>query len=409
MVSRHYKRIGSNPHRPRIHYNNHLHHQSFIPKLTMVYQSIRNILKSKKPIPFAAVTTTALLISIGTANAASIEDSSYTKFNNHTSIYSFNHLGFLNDTKSIYLQTQEFFNQVHALINWFTELPVHITQWSVNLLTWVYELISALVLQTPLWLFKNTWFTDTSLVFSSISIGIILILTSYESIKQILKRKHSDFTKIIKRLPLAIIGAGAAPYLFQKTFEFLNLLSQSITQIGASEIRSEDFMTAAKLSGIDTATLMGFDIILILILIPLILHTGRRWFDLLTLGVMTPLALTCWIFDDYRYLFNMWWSNIKRLSLVQLVYASFICIMGIFIFGTRNIIEGNGFYMKLLVVIGGLWRLANPPSFVVRNGDSGKDVTHIFKDLKHIFTKKTLLPIQNGKQFLKKLTTKKTK
>jgi hypothetical protein len=372
----------------------------------MVYQSIRNLLKSKKSIPFAAVTTSLLFLNIGTAKATALQDHYLTMTNTNSSIFSFSHLGFLNNTKSIYLQTQEFYNQIHAVINWFTELPVHISQWSVNLLTWIYELISALVLQTPLWLFKNTWFTDTSLVFSSISIGIIIILTSFESIKQILKRKHSDFAKIIKRLPLAIMGAGAAPYLFQKTFEILNLFSQSITKIGASEIRSENFITASKLSGIDTAALIGFDIILILILIPLILHTGRRWFDLITLGVMTPLALTCWIFDDYRYLFNMWWSNIKHLSLVQLVYASFICVMGIFIFGTRNVIEGNGFYMKLLVVIGGLWRMANPPSFVVRNGDSGKDVTHIYKDLKHIFTKKTLTPFQNGKEFLKKLKTK---
>jgi hypothetical protein len=326
--------------------------------------------------------------------------------NHSSSIFSFNHLGFLNNTKSIYFQTQEFYNQIHAVIHWFNELPVHISQLSVNLLTWIFELISALVLQAPLWLFKNTWFTDTSLVFSSISIAIIILLTSFESIKQILKRKHSDFTKIMKRLPLAIMGAGAAPYLFQKTFELLNLLSQSITQISASEIRSEDYITATKLTGIDTAALIGFDFILILILIPLILHTGRRWFDLITLGVMTPLALTCWIFDDYRYLFNMWWSNIKHLSLVQLVYASFICVMGIFIFGTRNVIEGNGFYMKLLVVIGGLWRMANPPSLVVRNGDTGKDVTNIYKDLKHIFTKKALSPIQNGKRFLSKLKIK---
>ncbi|MDR4945202.1 hypothetical protein [Neobacillus cucumis] len=312
----------------------------------------------------------------------------------------------MNNAKSIYWQTQEFYNKINAVLHWFSELPAQISQWSVNLLTWIYELISALVLQTPLWLFKNTWFTDTSLVFSSISIGIIIILTSFESIKQILRRKHSDFTKIMKRLPPAIVGAGAAPYLFQKTFELLNLLSQSITKIGASEIRSEDFMTASKLSGIDTAALIGFDIILILILVPLILHTGRRWFDLITLGVMTPLALTCWIFDDYRYLFKMWWSNIKHLSLVQLVYASFICVMGIFIFGTRNVIDGNGLYMKLLVVIGGLWRMANPPSFVVRKGDSGKDITHIYKDLKNIFGNKTLVPIQKGKEFLKKLNPK---
>ncbi|MED1469871.1 hypothetical protein [Bacillus salipaludis] len=377
----------------------------------MVYQSIRNLFTPKKSIPFAAITTTLLFSTIHAVKAKALQDDfdfipgSGTIHDSTSS--SPNHLNPFSQAQEFFHQSQDFFVKINAIMNWFNDLSTHIAQWSVNLLSWIYELISALTLQTPLWLFKNTWFADTSLVFSSISIGLIILLTMFESMKQIIKHKHVDFSKIIKRLPIAIIGAGAAPYLFRKTFEILNQLSMSITKIGGIEIRSSDVITHSKLSGLDTTALIGFDIILIFILIPLILQTGRRWFDLITLGVMTPLALSCFIFDNYRHYFSMWWSNIKHLSLIQLVYASFICVMGIFIFGTRNVVDGNGFYMKELVVIGGLWRMANPPNFVLKQGDSGRDVTHMFRDLKNIFLKKTLSPLKKGKNLMGKIKPKK--
>src|SRR5947207_15614452 len=103
MVSRHYKRIGPNPHRTGIHYNYYIHHQSVIRKLRMVYQSIRNLLKSKKSFPFAAVTTSLLFLNIGTAKATALQDY-HTMTNNNSPIFQYSHLGFLNNIKSIYLQ-----------------------------------------------------------------------------------------------------------------------------------------------------------------------------------------------------------------------------------------------------------------------------------------------------------------
>lgn len=410
MVSRHHQRIGANPYCADCHYNRHVHHLLFIRKFRMVYQSLRSVLSTKKLKPYsvlAAATTPFYFLKTDTAKAAMIEDGWKTfiengKIQNQPNLEG-HPFPMVSETKAFFSQSQEFFSTLNQVIVWFQELPSHIAQWSVDLLAWIYKLISSLVLQTPLWLFHNTWFTDLSLVFSSVSIGLIILLTSLESLKQMLRRKHVNFNTILKRLPLAIIGAGAAPYVFEKSFYLLNRISTAITQIGYTEIRSEDILSATKLSGIDTVALIGFDIILILILIPLVLNTGRRWFDLITLGVMTPLALTCWIFDNYRHIFSMWWSNVKHLSLIQLVYASFICIMGIFIFGTRNVMEGYGFYMKLLVVIGGLWRLANPPQFVLRHGDNGKDVRHMVGDLKMIFGKKAVVPFKAGSKFIKKL------
>jgi hypothetical protein len=118
---------------------------------------------------------------------------------------------------------------------------------------------------------------------------------------------------------------------------------------------------------------------------------------------MTPMALTAWIFDSYRHLFDKWWKNIKQLSLMQITYALFICILGILIFGTRNIVPNDPttIIVKLMVIAGGLWRLANPPSFVLVAGDNGKDVWSIGKELFNTFTFKKFIPVEFYKAEIK--------
>lgn len=289
-------------------------------------------------------------------------------------------------------------------IQWFKDLPANTAKWSVDLLGWVYQMTSDIVLTTPLWLFQNTWFKDTSLVFGTISISVMVILMIIEGIKQMMKQKHTDLSTTMKRIPLALGVSGFAPYAFEQVFKLINKLSDSITQIGVSEIHAGDIMTASRLSGADTAALLGFDIALIGLLFPIFLHCGRRWFDLLSLASMTPLAMTAFCFDSYKHLHNQWWSNVKRLSLIQLVYAIFICIIGIFIFGTRNTMDGNGLMIKYLIVIGGLWRMANPPGFVKRYADQGTDTIGMVKGFVGAMTFKNLSP---AKQLVGKLIKKK--
>ena len=131
-------------------------------------------------------------------------------------------------------------------------------------------------------------------------------------------------------------------------------------------------MSQLKLSGFDTTVLLGFDAMLIALVFPILLQNARRFFDLTFLTVMTPFALSCYVFDEYRYLFSKWWHRIKHLASIQLVFAIFICIMGLIIFGIPAT-TGGSFLVKLLIIAGGFFRLANPPSIIKQKIDVGDE------------------------------------
>lgn len=284
-------------------------------------------------------------------------------------------------------------------VHWINHLPENIAQLSVTLLTKLYELLM-MTLHTPLFIFDNSLLKDATLTFSSCSIIIVIVLTTMELMKKMIRKKHTDFKEICARWALAVIGSGFAPFLFKQTFQIINMLTKAITQIGAKEMASEGVMGCLKLSGFHTAMLLGFDIILIYLMIPIFLQNGRRFFDLMCLSLVTPLALTAWVFDDYRYLFDKWWNQLKTLGNVQLIYSVFICIMGIFIFGTRNIVTGGAFFLKVIVVIGGLYRLSNPPQFIQSKLDDGDDTIQTgmkmyktFSNVKDTITFKNYTPL----------------
>ena len=101
------------------------------------------------------------------------------------------------------------------------------------------------------------------------------------------------------------------------------------------------------------------------------------------LAAVSPLAGAAFIFDRHRHITHSWWNQLKKLSLVQLTYAVFIMLLGVFIFGTRSLTGGWGLIFKLLIVAGGMWRMLNPPRIVqsMVSGD-GKDVFDMYDDYK---------------------------
>jgi hypothetical protein len=149
-------------------------------------------------------------------------------------------------------------------------------------------------------------------------------------------------------------------------------------------------------------------------LIPICLQAARRWWDLLVLCAISPLALSSWCFDRHRHYFDKWLDSVKTHGLSQLVYAVYILLMGIIIFSTQAIQGGFiTLVIKVLLVVAGLNRLAHPPHFIKRMTDNGSDIfdeydktKKTFSDVYNTLTMKNLRPVQ----FIKdKLTIKKEK
>lgn len=261
-----------------------------------------------------------------------------------------------------------------ATKKWFKNLPHNIAEWSVELMAKLYELCTSLVLKTPLWLFDNEWFNNTTYKFSLISIGIVSILTSIEGIKRMFPRKFKrnnpmGLKDIAKRWFLVAGIMTATPWLFQKAFQGLNFISETLIKMGADNMRDIAFPEKIKL--FDVFILIAFDALLISTIVPLLWKNGRKFFDIMILGVSTPFALSAWIFDSYRGWYNQWLSNLKHLSLTQVYHSLFLLALGWFIYGVPTPSDFTGMILKLLVVIGGFNRLQSPPRLISGYLDNG--------------------------------------
>jgi hypothetical protein len=307
-------------------------------------------------------------------------------------------------------------------VDWLHHLPEHIANFSVYLLVKLYDLLM-LVLQTPLFIFNNTYIKDAALLFSGISILMVTLLTMYEGMKMMMQKRHTDLKTITKRFFVAMAGAGIAPYLFEKSFQLINMLTASIAKIGSAGLKMNDtkgtasivnpYMNPSAFDWFNTLALVAFDVMLIATMIPIILQNGRRFFDLMCLCALTPLALGCWVFKEQKYLFDKWWFNVKKLGSTPIIYSIFICILGLFIFGTKNAMTPGGMLIKIIIIVGGLTRMANIPSFVRSRVDEGptadESIMSGYKKVKDMLTLKKLKNFHSVKDKVKTNNEKKQK
>lgn len=212
------------------------------------------------------------------------------------------------------------------------------------------------------------------------------------------------------RFPLALIGAGFAPGLFVKCFEWINTVSSRITDLGYSHMASTVMLrnTLHTFNEFDFLALFAFDAALAGMAVPILLQNGRRWFDLLALGVSTPLALSAWIFTEYESYFSKWWSSVKKLSLTQLYQVVFITFIAVIMFSVKGVTTPQELFVKLLIIIGGLWRMTNPPAIVRSHLDRGGNAVAMTKQaantatLKKVRENKEIQPPEKIKSYGKK-------
>lgn len=272
-------------------------------------------------------------------------------------------------------------NTISNIIEWCKHIRENIASLSMDLLTWSYDMITSIVLHTPMILFDNGWFSQNILLFTGLSITLSMVLAMHEGFKRMsgqlikIKAPITDLGRISKRMPFVILGSGLAPISFYYGFRGINYLTNVIVDIGRHQMANGiNGMPLNEVAGFELFAFIGFDLALIGMMIPIFLQNFRRWFDLFTLGVMTPLALSCWMFTAYEHHFRHWWDHIKKCSLVQLVYALFLLIIGSLMFGAKSPETTQEMMIKMGIVIGGLWRMNNPPNMMRRYLDTGTDL-----------------------------------
>lgn len=357
----------------------------------MVYQSLLS--KFKKPIAYATASTGFLIALTNKAFAKEslpLKDGIITKIIKDNN--SFN--GFFGIWGTIghsLLHAYQILNNINQIIN----------HWTVEVFSYMYKFLTDYILCTPAFIFENAAVNGQIITMSLVSMGIMSILPMIKGLKRIVnpiwqnlmgkkitKSNDQSMSELMKRYAFVVAGSGFAPFAFKWGFEGINKIIHFLGDIGFNSFNHFSLFNniSGFLGGIDTLLMILFDIIVLVLLIPISLQTGRRFFDLMTLTSITPLSLTAWIFDEHRHLYDKWWRRVKELAQAQLVMAYYILIMGLFIFGV-GALPGKNIFAAVIIIIGGLWRMIDPPSFVrsktaiysendsiVDNINKGKDI-----------------------------------
>lgn len=374
MDYRHHKRIHSNLNRNSNSLLTLLRNYSPTRKLQPLLESIRSFLK-RITIPATAVSSSLLFANFAYAESF-IERGSVKSGKFSSESYG---------DQSMWERIGSAADKFNTTMDWFKEFPQHVYDFSIDIFAFVFKMLMLVGLQTPSFIFNGSYTNGTTMIFSVISISIIILLTIFEStmqmISKVAKTRYTDFVTIMKRLPIAIGVAGFTPFLFEKGFQFINKLTRGIISAGGNLFENNNINNLISLSGADLLGMILFDVVALGLIIPILLQSGKRWFDLFVLCSVSPLALTAWMFDRHRHLHAQWWNEIKRLSVVQLVFATFITLMGVFLYGARFMAADQWIY-KILIILGALQALANPPSFVKSYARGEQDVNGLFDSYK---------------------------
>lgn len=287
---------------------------------------------------------------------------------------------------------------INDIINWFKNINENIIKISTNLMNWSYDAITNVVLHTPVFLFDNEWFKSSTLTFTGLSIAMSMMLLIYEGFQKMTSglfnksgngvETTEDMGRVSSRIPFVIIGSAFAPSAFYYGFKGLNYVTEKILDIGKTQINNNmNFSEFNGMTLLEILSFIGFDLALIGMMIPVLLQNFRRWADILMLGAITPLALSCWMFKSQEHLFRKWWEAIKKSSLTQLVYAVFLLVIGTLMFGIKAPDNVLDMLIKMGIIIGCLWRMNTLPSFVRSYVDNGKDVNDVKTDINKGFKK----------------------
>lgn len=309
-----------------------------------------------KVVPVCALSTATILALTQSVSAKSWED---IVMQPKGILLQHNMFGSVSDTVNSWVQVGDY-----ALkgINWLINIKENLPILSANICSSIYHLLSNIVLQTPTFIFDNMAIQDKLLTFSGVSVLLVTLMTAYTGIKRMSRKRHTDLKQISFRYFMACTLSGFAPFIFKAAFSGLNVLSTTLNGLVADEIKSSVITGSTAINWLDTVMMFGFDIVSIWFLIPILIKSGKRWFDLLCLSALTPLALASYVFDETHKYFNLWINGITSRAQVQVIYAFFLFIMGVVILGTVGVTSFAGFFIRALIMLGGLMTIANAES-----------------------------------------------
>lgn len=265
----------------------------------------------------------------------------------------------------------------------FDSFMSDIVEMSIDVLSYIYYLITEVIIATPALVFNTAWFSDSYLKFAGISILAFTFMAIYNAGRKTFNLSHTKLRDVVRRYFLAITGIGFATFFFQQFFKIIRFISEVIVSIGYHQIKAVDFTSLSAATTGDTIALALFVLVTIGLATNIVLQNGRRWFQIVFIALTTSFSLSAWVFDSTRSIFSDVKEKFVKLSITQLYYSTMISIMGLFIVGTAGVESILELIIKLAMIAGGLSIMTKPPQILGKYIDKNTEtMLNMYENLK---------------------------
>lgn len=274
-------------------------------------------------------------------------------------------------------------NPLYHLDGWWEGVKVDTAQWFSDLGDSYYEFISyaytnltKMVTTVPIDLLSNENAFKMQAIFMGYGVLMTIFLSIGEGFKAIFGLNYTKPSTIFGRTFLSLIGAGLTMPAVVWFVTCANIAVQMVLTLGETYFNGtndlgsvmKDFSASGAVNFL--ASLL-FMIAFMYFIVHALFKVGRRWFDLLMNMVASPFAWSAYVTDGTTKYLSGWMSSTGKLILINVVYAFYVVVISTIVMAPGDIESMGGWLARMLLILGGLWRLSNPPSWLQSMDVSG--------------------------------------
>lgn len=246
-----------------------------------------------------------------------------------------------------------------------------ITRW-YSFVGTVYGEMTKFILHTPEVILNNPSIQHLWMIFVSVAISMLGVVCVVEALKAAIGKSKANFMGMLGRTAMGFTAVGFVLPIMTYAVKFINDFVAFLVNKAQGGMEPSVYFAQVMNSSFTSTTVNLFASTIFLALFlyymfNILLFYGRRWFDIMVAAVVSPLAFGATVFDSTTHYFQKWWVNITNLYIVQIVHAVYVMVISSIILAPGIFNNATDHFVRLLLLIGALWRMSSPPKLVTES------------------------------------------
>lgn len=239
-----------------------------------------------------------------------------------------------------------------------------------------FSAMTKMVTTIPVELLNNPGVHKMQGLFMGYSVLMMIFLSIIEGYKALIGVNYTRISTMFGRTFVALVGAGLTVPAVVWLVKCSNLAVEMILLLGETYFNgSSDIGTVlkdfSKSGGVNFAASLLFLVAFFYFIVQAMFKVGIRWFDLLMNVVTSPFAWASYLTNGTASHLASWMASTGKLILINMVYAFYVIVISVLIMAPGPVESFGGWTGRMLLLVGGLYRLANPPAWIAGMDTSG--------------------------------------